>query len=53
MQTKKDLYGIVRPRGISCDEWVHKYIEDEVKGKAQGHQSTLYRLFKACGPPAG
>ena len=52
MQTKKDLYGIVRPRGITCDEWVHKYIEDEVKGKLL-KVADLKVDCKACGLPVG
>jgi len=51
MQTKKDLYGIVRPRGITCDEWVHKYIEDEVKGMwppGWMTQKQLERMYEKC-----
>lgn len=29
--TKKELYGLSRPRGVTCEEWIFKYLEDEVK----------------------
>jgi hypothetical protein len=30
--TKKEVYSILRPRGLTQDEWLLKYLEDDIKG---------------------
>ena len=48
--TKKELYGFCRPRGMTCEEWIMKYLEDEVKSEFYKSVSFL-KTFLAIWPP--
>ena len=38
---KKEHHGVVRPRGVTIDDFITKYLEDEVKGKITFQAQTL------------
>ena len=50
--TKKELYGLSRPRGVTCEEWIIKYLEDEVKCEFSKKLVTfIISKFLAIWPP--